>query len=106
LNLVLTFFHCFQIQAFELSRKWGIAVRHAAFCAYTYVRRLTGEMEEPSGLLGHPVGMVRASFGAYTSEDEVELLLDAVKHIAQEGICNNENIVMTSTTVARPNDRG
>lgn len=58
-----------------LAGRHGIAVRHAAFCAHPYVYRLTGE--NPHG--GRPpVGMVRASFGIYTNEAEVDTFLSAV----------------------------
>jgi len=63
-----------------LASHYGIATRHAAFCAHPYVRRLTGE-----DLKEHheaPVGMVRASFGIYTSEAEIDVFLDAVAHLA------------------------
>jgi len=61
-----------------LAGRYGIAVRHAAFCAHPYVRRLTHEPENGMDCQA-PVGMVRASFGIYTDEAEVDCLLTAVE---------------------------
>ena len=59
-----------------LANKHGIAVRHGAFCAHPYVRRLTKEAEH-SGC-APPKGMVRASFGIYNNEADVDALIAAV----------------------------
>ena len=59
-----------------LAGKHGIAVRHGAFCAHPYVRRLTKEAEH-SGC-APPKGMVRASFGIYNTEADVDALVAAV----------------------------
>jgi len=60
----------------------AIAVRHAAFCAHPYVRRLT---LVPEGCHGEscvaPEGMVRVSFGIYNNEDDVDALVAAIKKI-------------------------
>ena len=57
----------------------GIAVRHAAFCAHPYVRRLTGEPETVP--CSPPKGMVRVSFGIYNNEKDVDCFLAAIKEI-------------------------
>jgi len=61
-----------------LAGKCGIAVRHAAFCAHPYVRRLTHEPEDEADCTP-PVGMVRVSFGIYNNEADVDCLLSAVR---------------------------
>jgi len=64
----------------ELARRAGVAVRHAAFCAHPYVRRLEGS---DTSKLQPPVGMVRVSFGIYNTDDDVDLLVRTVKEMAQ-----------------------
>lgn len=62
----------------------AIAVRHAAFCAHPYVRRLTGEKEEPNRSepsCHTPEGMVRISFGIYNNEAEVDRFLATIREI-------------------------
>ena len=59
-----------------LAGKHGIAVRHGAFCAHPYVRRLTKEAEH--GGCAPPKGMVRASFGIYNTEADVDALVAAI----------------------------
>jgi len=54
----------------------GIAVRHGAFCSHPYVRRLTNESEHKG--CTPPKGMVRASFGIYNTEEDVDALIAAV----------------------------
>jgi len=68
-----------------LAGHYGIAVRHAAFCAHPYVRRLTGEAETQG--CKAPAGMVRASIGIYSNEAEVDCLLAAVRELA----CNEHH---------------
>jgi len=63
-----------------LAGKYGIAVRHGAFCAHPYVRRLTQEPECPN--CTPPAGMVRISFGIYNNEADVDALIEAVKELA------------------------
>jgi len=66
-----------KVVAEYLAGKHAIAVRHAAFCAHPYVRRLTGESEK--GKDCHPpTGMVRVSFGVYTNEADVDAFLEAI----------------------------
>ena len=56
----------------------AIAVRHAAFCAHPYVRRLTGIKTQSPNCIA-PEGMVRVSFGIYNDEVDVDILLDTIK---------------------------
>lgn len=62
----------------------AIAVRHAAFCAHPYVRRLTQVQEaqnDPDVFCHAPEGMVRVSFGIYNNEQDVDCFLAAVKEL-------------------------
>lgn len=54
----------------------AIAVRHAAFCAHPYVRRLTQVQE--AQICHAPEGMVRVSFGIYNDEQDVDCFLATV----------------------------
>jgi selenocysteine lyase/cysteine desulfurase len=74
----------------------NIAVRNECFCAHPYVRemimfaleRVAGEIsnEELERRAEAQRGMVRASFGIYTTTDDVDRLVGALKHIvAEEG---------------------
>ena len=65
----------------------GIAVRTGCFCAQPYVMRLLGiENEARYQYLMNPKllkpGMVRASFGLYNTEEEVDEFLNVVELIA------------------------
>ncbi|SDU81270.1 aminotransferase class V-fold PLP-dependent enzyme [Gordonia westfalica] len=62
-----------------LSDEHGIGVRDGKFCAHPLLKRL-----------GHPEGAVRASFGAGTTSDDVDRLLDALA-----SLCD-------TTTITRP----
>ena len=88
-----------------LASHYGIATRHAAFCAHPYVRRLTGEVGDEA-----PVGMVRASFGIYTSDSEIETFLDAVAHIANNDYMQKKakhHFLKTwHIHIGKPHDRG
>lgn len=64
----------------------GIAVRTGCFCAHPYVTRLLGMTDEQRyKLLEDPnaktIGMVRASFGLYNTEEEVDEFLNCVERI-------------------------
>jgi selenocysteine lyase/cysteine desulfurase len=73
----------------QLAEKRGIAVRQGAFCSHPYVFRLLRisdaeirkKMQRPD--FGIP-GMVRASFGIYNNEKEVDVLLETVREIAEK----------------------
>ncbi|MCL2527877.1 MAG: aminotransferase class V-fold PLP-dependent enzyme [Defluviitaleaceae bacterium] len=67
-----------------LAGQHGIAVRHGAFCAHPYVRRLTQEPECKG--CTPPAGMVRVSFGIYNSAEDVDALVTAMKELAQEAV--------------------
>ncbi|MEG0847278.1 MAG: aminotransferase class V-fold PLP-dependent enzyme, partial [Niameybacter sp.] len=63
-----------------LSEQGGIAVRNGCFCAQPYVARLLGVSDkERYELMLHPErpqpGMVRASFGLYNTDEEVDEFL-------------------------------
>lgn len=97
-----------------LAEKRAIAVRDRAFCAHPYVRRLTNviqsDMDSTCGGREAPEGMVRASFGIYTNEDDVKALIQTVKLIA-ETIAPSDNgslerILSASYASDMPNDRG
>jgi len=93
-----------------LAGKHGIAVRHGAFCAHPYVRRLTQEPECPN--CTPPAGMVRASFGIYNNGAEVDALIAAIKEMA----CDKKAVPVMlqarrragggKNEVGRPFDRG
>jgi selenocysteine lyase/cysteine desulfurase len=69
-----------------LADRYGIAVRHAAFCAHPYVSRLT-RTERGQDYAGArcypPGGMVRVSFGIYNNKAEVDWFLTAVNRICR-----------------------
>jgi len=67
-----------------LAGQHAIAVRHAAFCAHPYVRRLTGEMEAGT-VCEPPNGMVRISFGGYNDESDIDRFLAAIKQMPRSG---------------------
>jgi selenocysteine lyase/cysteine desulfurase len=69
-----------------LADHYGIAVRHAAFCAHPYVRRLTrGEQAQNDAdrTCNPPEGMLRVSFGIYNNEAEVDWFLTAMNRICR-----------------------
>lgn len=87
--------------ASELAARAGIAVRHAAFCAHPYVRRLEGKPpHELCGPAEPPKGMVRSSFGIYNTEADVDLLIQTVAGIAGAN-CARPLLAHAKT----PNDR-
>lgn len=97
-----------EIVAKNLSERRGIAVRHAAFCAHPYVRRLVGETSEDSyGICTPPYGMVRISFGIYNTDKDVDALLEIVQKLAKEKTYRaaNRNIA-NKKEFLRPADRG
>ena len=78
--------------AMQLS-KLGAATRRGAFCAHPYVWRLMGvsneEAETYAGCDSSKTpGMIRASFGIYNTEEEVDEFLEMVKK-AKENILND-----------------
>lgn len=63
-----------------LSYEYGIAVRSGSFCAQPYVRRLL--KSERTGCEPGQVGLVRASFGLYTTLKDVGRLVGGLRAIA------------------------
>ena len=63
-----------------LSYEAGIAVRSGSFCAHPYVGRLL--QSQFTGCEPGQVGLVRASFGLYTTEDDVDTLVRTLRAIA------------------------
>lgn len=95
----------------NLSEHRGIAVRHAAFCAHPYVRRLAGEMLAESGDIDGactpPYGMVRISFGIYNTDKDVDALLETVRDIAKGKIfAEADKNTTDKKDFTRPADRG
>ena len=78
--------------AAALNDYFGVAVRNQCFCAHPYVREmiteaLTAESDEMSDeeietMADLQRGMVRASFGVYSTTADVDRLAAAVRHIA------------------------
>ncbi|HXH04265.1 MAG TPA: aminotransferase class V-fold PLP-dependent enzyme [Candidatus Competibacteraceae bacterium] len=76
-----------------LNDYYNIAVRNACFCAHPYVREMLKpelwaldiDPDTPRGLEAVELkrGMVRASFGLYTTEDDVEALIAALADILE-----------------------
>lgn len=76
-----------------LSHEYGIAVRHGCFCAHPYLLRLlkVSDANVEQARIGIVVrhdksdvpGGVRASIGIYNTKDDIDLLVEALTHIAQ-----------------------
>lgn len=73
-----------------LGYEFGIGVRSGCFCAHPYILHLLGltsqeaEKVRQTMLAGDKSGMpgmVRASFGLYNTFDDVDVLIDSLKHI-------------------------
>jgi selenocysteine lyase/cysteine desulfurase len=76
-----------------LSTEYGIGVRNGYFCAQPYVKtllNLTSEEDLNSGCgtsspdKTRTPGLVRASFGCYSSEADVDALVDALERVARK----------------------
>ena len=75
-----------------LNDYFNVSVRNECFCAHPYVREMITEVlsEESDELSDEEIerlaelhrGMVRASFGIYNTRADVDLLVDALKHIS------------------------
>ena len=75
-----------------LNDYFNIAVRNECFCAHPYVREMITEVlageddnlsnEELEALAELQRGMVRASFGIYTTKDDIDALADALRDIS------------------------
>ena len=89
------------LTAAVLNDYFNIAVRNECFCAHPYVREMITEVlsqgedelsdEELETLADLHRGMVRASFGLYSTEADADALADAVRHIAANGASYLEN---------------
>jgi selenocysteine lyase/cysteine desulfurase len=73
-----------------LSVEGGVGVRNGNFCAQPYMRKLLGvspeeEKEKRAARCDNPAlpGMVRASFGCYTNEEDIAIFLEALEKIAR-----------------------
>ncbi|HUR26461.1 MAG TPA: aminotransferase class V-fold PLP-dependent enzyme [Candidatus Thermoplasmatota archaeon] len=75
-----------------LDRRWGIATRNGCFCAQPLLNQLLGLGVQPewtkhphAGDEGIEVpGAVRASLGVYNTEEELDLLADALAELSAE----------------------
>lgn len=68
------------LTAAVLSEEGGLAVRNGRFCAHIYMGRLL-ELQPPPPGPEVIEGAVRASFGLYSDESDVERLLDLVRRV-------------------------
>ncbi len=75
-----------------LGHEYSIGVRNGCFCAHPYILHLLAltpaQQEEASqrildGDKRDMPGLIRASFGLYNTEEEVDLFVDALQHIAR-----------------------
>jgi selenocysteine lyase/cysteine desulfurase len=71
-----------------LGAEAGIGVRNGYFCAQPYVKKLLNVLPEEeatgcgtSGDKTNVPGMVRASFGCYTNDGDIDLFVDAMERI-------------------------
>ena len=65
-----------------LGYEFGIGVRHGCFCAQIYVAHLLGIPEAARRRSAdEKPGMVRVSFGAYNTPEEVDALVDALQRV-------------------------
>ncbi len=77
-----------------LATEFGIGVRNGCFCAHPYLAHLLGltqgELAQVAACMAAGdrsaiPGMVRVSFGAYNTREEVDTLADALERIAGGG---------------------
>ena len=89
--LELTTTHHFLASAI-LGYEFGIGVRSGCFCAHPYILHLLGLTPEQaarvrtdilSGDRSNMPGLIRASFGLYNTLEEVDILVEALTHIAR-----------------------
>lgn len=89
------------LTAAVLNDYFNIAVRNECFCAHPYVREMITEAlaeeeddltdEELENLADLHRGMVRASFGIYSTKEDADALADAVRQIASNGQFYKDN---------------
>ncbi|HEY7069690.1 MAG TPA: aminotransferase class V-fold PLP-dependent enzyme, partial [Acidimicrobiales bacterium] len=73
------------VVAAVLGYEHGIGVRSGCFCAQPYIAHLldlTPAYVINAGTAGGVPGMVRLSFGAYTTTSDIDLAVDAVAELA------------------------
>ncbi|MFH1354959.1 MAG: aminotransferase class V-fold PLP-dependent enzyme [Candidatus Omnitrophota bacterium] len=77
-----------------LGYEWGIGVRNGCFCAQPYVTKLLGldqvavanyAEQIRKGNWSKVPGMVRASFGIYNTEEEIDYFIQALTSILEKG---------------------
>ncbi len=75
-----------------LSAEGGIGVRNGCFCAHPYLLHLLGVDEQQAssyqeeirqGVKAYLPGLVRASFGCYNTEDEVDWFAEMLERIVR-----------------------
>jgi selenocysteine lyase/cysteine desulfurase len=75
-----------------LGCEFGIGVRSGCFCAHPYILHLLGLSKDEAaevrrrmlaGDRSEMPGLIRASFGLYNTLEEVDILVDALTHIAK-----------------------
>ncbi|MFN7972779.1 MAG: aminotransferase class V-fold PLP-dependent enzyme [Acidobacteriota bacterium] len=75
--------------AAALSDACNVAVRNGSFCAQLYVRHLLGGgdaealLDAPIGGCGTLPGLVRASSGIYTDDDDLAALEDGIRYVVR-----------------------
>jgi len=90
----------------------AIAVRHGKFCSHPYVNRLIRDYNLlTSNTSCSQDGMVRVSFGIYTTFDEVDSFLATVERIASGEVdaipvMGGESGLLAKRGIRLPNDRG
>lgn len=90
----------------------AIAVRHAKFCAHIYVddmlALLDDEVTTPSPLNCPQGGMVRISFGIFTTQEDIMALVSVLKKFfdIDESKLANVNLTDTIEGILLPHDRG
>ncbi len=74
-----------------LGHEFGIGVRNGCFCAHPYILHLLHLSESESQAVRENIlandkrdmpGLVRISFGLYNTHEEIDVLIDALEHIA------------------------
>jgi selenocysteine lyase/cysteine desulfurase len=75
-----------------LGTEYGVGVRNGCFCAHPYLLHLMRLTSEESNRVRHDIlsnnrhdmpGLVRISFGMYNTAAEVDVVVDALRNIAQ-----------------------
>lgn len=87
-----------------LGCEWGIGVRSGCFCAHPYVMSLLGIDRAGQDRIRHNMlhrrrdlspGMVRVSFGLYNTEQEIDVLIEAL-HAITRGEYNEYSVDQTT----------